>query len=74
MTRLSEPLFLRYWLWSGPRIVAEPRRRGGIGHASTSLPSAVVPLIAAGSSDPVAEVSYGGKIGYEVSLRTRRHE
>ena len=44
---------------------------GGVstGYASTSFDVSVVPLIAAGAGDPVAQVSYGGKVGYEVSVQ-----
>lgn len=41
----------------------------GTGHASTSFSFTFTPLIAAGSGDPVPQVSYGGKIGYELTVQ-----
>lgn len=40
----------------------------GTGHAATSFSLTLSPLIAASSTDPVPQVSYGGKIGYELSV------
>jgi hypothetical protein len=67
MTRLSSR-FLAAIAVVGAAIVASLVGGVGVGHASTALPITITPLIAAGSSDPVPQVSYGGKIGYEVSL------
>ena len=67
MTRLTSR-FLAALAVVGAAIVASLVGGVGVGHASTTLPITITPLIAAGSSDPVPEVSYGGKIGYEVSL------
>jgi uncharacterized repeat protein (TIGR01451 family) len=41
----------------------------GTGYASTSFNVSVLPLIGASAGDPVPQVSYGGKIGYEVSVQ-----
>jgi hypothetical protein len=65
MTRSSSRL-LAAMAVVGAAIVASLVGGVGAGHASTTLPITITPLIAAGSSDPVPQVSYGGKIGYEV--------
>jgi Domain of unknown function DUF11 len=52
----------------GTGIVASLVAGVGVGHASTSFDVSLKALIAAGSTDPVPQVSYGGKIGYELTV------
>jgi hypothetical protein len=50
----------------GAVIVASLVGGVGTGHASTSFEVSITPLIANPGGDAIPEVSYGGKIGYEV--------
>jgi hypothetical protein len=52
----------------GTGIVASLVGGVGVGHASTSFNVQLKALIAAGTTDPVPQVSYGGKIGYELTV------
>ena len=53
----------------GAVIVAFLLAGVGTGHATTSFKFTFTPLIAAGSGDPVPQVSYGGKIGYALTVQ-----
>jgi hypothetical protein len=53
----------------GAAIVASLVGGVGAGHASTSFSINLSPLIAASNTDPVPQVSYGGKIGYHLSVQ-----
>src|SRR5262245_53631159 len=61
--------FLAVMAVVGVAIVASLVAGVGVGHASTSFDVQLKALIAAGSTDPVPEVSYGGKIGYELTVK-----
>jgi uncharacterized protein DUF11 len=67
MTR-SSSRFLAAMAVVGAAIAASLVGGVGVGHASTSFDVQLTALIAAGSTDPVPEVSYGGKIGYELTV------
>jgi hypothetical protein len=68
MTR-SSSRFLAAMAVVGAAIAASLVGGVGVGHASTSFDVQLKALIAAGSTDPVPEVSYGGKIGYELKVQ-----
>jgi Domain of unknown function DUF11 len=67
MTRPSSHL-LAAMAVVGAAIVASLVGGVGVGHASTSFTVNITPLIAADSSDPVPQVSLGGKIGFEATV------
>ena len=67
MTRLSSR-FLAVMAVAGAAIVASLVGGVGVGHASTSFTVDNTLLIAAGSDDPVPQVSWGGKIGFETTV------
>jgi len=65
MTRLSSR-FLAVMAVVGVAIVASLVGGVGVGHASTTFNVQLTPLIAAGSGDPVPQVSLGSQIGYHL--------
>jgi len=67
MTRLSSR-FLAVMAVVGVAIAASLVGGVGVGHASTSFTVDNTLLIAAGTDDPVPEVSWGGKIGFETTV------
>lgn len=67
MTRLSNRL-LAATAVVGATIAASLVGGVGTGHASTTLPISITPLIANPGGDVIPQVSWGGKIGYEVSV------
>jgi hypothetical protein len=67
MTRSSNRLLAAVGVL-GAVIVASLVGGVGASRASTSFDVQLKALIAAGSLDPVPEVSYGGKIGYEATV------
>jgi hypothetical protein len=67
MTRSSNRLLAAVGV-VGAVIVASLVGGVGASRASTSFDVQLKALIAAGSLDPVPEVSYGGKIGYEATV------
>ncbi|HEY2741775.1 MAG TPA: hypothetical protein VGI69_06305 [Gaiellaceae bacterium] len=67
MTRLSSR-FLAAIAVVGAAVAASLVGGVGKGHASTTFDWSFKQLIAAPAHDPVPEVSYGGKIGYELSV------
>lgn len=68
MTRPSSRLLAAVALVAAG-IVASLAAGVGTGNASTSFNFSFRPLIAASADDPVPQVSYGGKIGYELSVQ-----
>src|SRR5215471_9603331 len=70
MTRLSSR-FLAVMAVVGVAIVASLVGGVGVGHATTTFDVKLTALIAAGSSDPVPQVSFGGQIGYHLHVLNR---
>jgi hypothetical protein len=68
MTRPSSRIFAAMAV-VGAALAVSLIGGAGTGHASTTLPISITPLIANPGGDAIPQVSYGGKIGYEVKLQ-----